>query len=91
MHKYVAVVMKRGPHYSVSFPDLPGCSTVSPSLESTRPKAEEILASHIRSLAQSGQSFPTPTPLQLLSARYAGAIFFICTVGASIATFLPEG
>jgi predicted RNase H-like HicB family nuclease len=45
--------------YGVSFPDFPGCTTVSRDLDSVVAKAAEVLAFHVEGLAEDG---PLPQP-----------------------------
>ena len=55
----VALIHHEDGNYGVSFPDFPGCTTVSDDLDSIVMKAAEVLAFHVDGLAEDG---PLPRP-----------------------------
>ncbi|MGH6858246.1 MAG: type II toxin-antitoxin system HicB family antitoxin, partial [Methylocella sp.] len=57
MRQYVGLIHKEAEsHYSVSFPDFPGCITAGRDLDEARAMAEEALAFHVEGLAEDGEA-----------------------------------
>lgn len=66
---YVAIVegdQDRG--YSAFFPDLPGCVSASDTMLELPAEARDALTLHLAGMAEDGQAFPEPTPLELIKA-----------------------
>jgi predicted RNase H-like HicB family nuclease len=53
--------------YSVFFPDVPGCTSGSDTLQEATLNAEEALASHIELMIESGDKIPSPSCLDDLA------------------------
>ena len=59
---YVGLVHKDpDSDYGVSFPDLPGCTTVGSTIAEAREMAREVLALYLESVAADGDQIPTST------------------------------
>ena len=62
--KYTMVVEPaeddKGAYYCAYFPDLPGCTTMAPTLDELDANAREAIELYIGALKQSGQAIPKP-------------------------------
>ncbi|MBV9076310.1 MAG: type II toxin-antitoxin system HicB family antitoxin [Methylobacteriaceae bacterium] len=66
----VALIHEEAGRFGVSFPDLPGCTTVAPDLDTAVAKAREAAAFHIEGLLEDG-SMPEARSLTELRADLA--------------------
>ena len=65
MTSYIALLEHDAEHdvYGVTFPDLPGCTSVGDDLDDARRMAEEALAGHIEVMTEGGEALPEPSTL----------------------------
>lgn len=65
MTAYIALLEHDAEHnvYGVTFPDLPGCTSVGDDPDDARRMAEEALAGHIEVMSESGEALPEPSTL----------------------------
>lgn len=62
---YIALIRKgKGTDYGVDFPDFPGCVTSGETLDEARAAAAEVLALHVRGMAEDGEALPEPSSLE---------------------------
>jgi len=53
--------------YRATFPDLPECAVQAPDLAGLLLSARQALSAHLQQRADSGETWPTPTPIEQLS------------------------
>lgn len=63
---YPAIVERAGDGYSVFFPDLPGCTSASATLQEAALGAEEALSGHLAVMAEHGDDVPVPSDLDAI-------------------------
>jgi len=63
MSHYIALVHGDDGNFGVSFPDFPGCITVSPDLQDCPRRAAEVLAFHAAGMIEDGLEIPKPRTL----------------------------
>jgi predicted RNase H-like HicB family nuclease len=85
--EYIAYLHKDGKSdYGVSFPDFPGAVTAGRTLEEARRLAAELLALHLKGMAEDGEEIPEPSTLDDLAhdPDMKGAVAFL------VAATLPD-
>jgi predicted RNase H-like HicB family nuclease len=65
MQHYIALIDEEDGKFGVSFPDLPGCTTVGRSFQEALAKAAQVLPFHLEGLAEDGP-VPQPRPFEEL-------------------------
>jgi predicted RNase H-like HicB family nuclease len=53
--------------YRASFPDAPGCEVAAPDLAELLLGARQALGDHLQRLADAGEAWPTPTPIETIA------------------------
>ena len=53
--------------YRATFPDLPECTVQAPDLAGLLLSARQALAAHLQQVADGGETWPTPTPIEKIS------------------------
>ena len=61
MTRYAIVIEKAEGNYSAYAPDVPGCIATGATVEETRRKLMEALASHLELLHEAGEPMPQPS------------------------------
>ena len=61
MNKYAIVIEKAERNYSAYAPDVPGCIATGATVEETRRKLMEALASHLDLMREAGEPIPQPS------------------------------
>ena len=61
MNKYAIVIEKAERNYSAYAPDVPGCIATGATVEETRRKLMEALASHFALMRNAGEPIPQPS------------------------------
>ena len=61
MNKYAIVIEKAEQNYSAYAPDVPGCIATGATVEETRRKLMEALASHLELMRKAGEPIPQPS------------------------------
>lgn len=68
MRFYPAIIDRGSPRvFGVTFPDLPGCTSCSGTLEEALNKAPEALALHLEGMVEDGEKIPHPSRLENLT------------------------
>ena len=60
--------------YTATFPDLEGCTAQGRDLADLLVKARQALAARLDALQGAGESWPTPTPIEQITAPSDGAM-----------------
>jgi len=63
MNKYAIVIERAEENYSAYVPDVPGCIATGKTVEETRGRLMEALASHLELLREAGEPIPQPHTL----------------------------
>jgi predicted RNase H-like HicB family nuclease len=63
MNKYAIVIERAEENYSAYVPDVPGCIATGKTVEETRRRLMEALASHLELLREAGEPIPQPHTL----------------------------
>ena len=63
MKSYVALVHARERDVTISFPDLPGCTSEGTTIEAARASAAHALGGHLQGLIERGEAIPRPSSL----------------------------
>lgn len=61
-YRYMAFIQKHEGHYSLMFPDFPGCMTVAEDLGGLYILGQEVLLFQIESMLEQDEALPAPTP-----------------------------
>ncbi|WP_028138598.1 type II toxin-antitoxin system HicB family antitoxin [Bradyrhizobium japonicum] len=65
MRHYIGLIHKDADSdFGVSFPDLPGVTSSSTTLDEARAMAEEALTLHLEGMAEDGEAIPEPSSLE---------------------------
>jgi predicted RNase H-like HicB family nuclease len=62
--------------YRASFPDLPDCTALGADMGDLLAHAREAVDAHLKALADKGEDWPEPTPIEALAAR-PGALLMV--------------
>ena len=61
--KYAIVIERAGSNFSAYVPDLPGCVATGGTVEETRERIAEAVASHLEGMREDGEAIPPATTL----------------------------
>lgn len=90
MVHYVALIRQSADHeFTVSFPDLPGCSAIGPTAEAAMGRAAEALACHVEQRLADGQDVPSPRDLDQIRLDAAGTGAGIADDATAVLVPLP--
>lgn len=63
---------REGKGYSLTFPDIPSCTSKGNDLAESIDKAREVLKIHLHRMKDNGLVIPYPTPLDIMDAPEGG-------------------
>jgi predicted RNase H-like HicB family nuclease len=66
MHRYIALIDGKAGGYGVSFPDLPGCVAMAPSIDEAFLRAADALREFEADVTVAGASMPPPATAERL-------------------------
>ena len=66
MHRYIALIDGEAGAYGVSFPDLPGCVAMAPTIDEAILRAADALREFDADVVAAGSSIPPPTTAERL-------------------------
>lgn len=86
-YTYPAILQKTNGHYSVYFPDLPGCIATRATADEAFAAAKEGLALHLWGIEQDGETIPQPSAFDTLSTKQGDVL---CLLDANMFSMRAE-